>query len=192
MYLVINEPLQAPANGRFEGEYISFKGKNGTGYSSSPEGKYMIDTAPPEGVTASNGAFINYTYNDTLTLEFVIYAESAASNVRLLAALGSEIGNVTFTPESFGVYTYVGQDTTGTKTTINYGSVSVSGGAHYTSFNEYQLGTVNLAQGWNVIQFAIHTNTLREGTMIGGPAIDYIRLDTSVTLKWVPLLYNLS
>ena len=192
IYLTINEPLQAPANGRFEAEYINLKGKNGTGYSSSPEGKDMIDTNPPAGVTASNGAFINYMFNASITLEFVIYAEEAASNVKLYAALGSEFGTTTLTPTEFGVYTYEGEDTSGTKTTINYGSARVDGGDHYTSFNEYQLGTVNLVQGWNVIQLAVHDNELRGPELIGGPAVDYIRLDTTVTLKWIPLLYNVS
>ena len=191
IYLTINEPLQAPANGRFEAEYINFDGKNGTGYSSSPSGVDMIDTAPPAGVSVSNGAFVNYMFNDSITLEFVIYAEQAANGVRLYVALGSEIGTTTLTPASFGVYTYEGQDTTGDKTTINYGSATVDGGEHYTSFNEYQLGTVNLVQGWNVIQLAVHNNTLRNGA-IGGPAVDYIRLDTNVTLKWIPLKYNVN
>ena len=103
--------------------------------------------------------------------------------------LGSEIGNVTFTPSVLGVYTYVGNTTSGSKTTVNYGSVTVSGGSTYTGFSEYKFGSVNLAEGWNVIQIAVHTNTLRDG-LIGGPGLDYIRLDTSAALKWVPYTFN--
>lgn len=183
----INEPLQAPANGKFEAEYIDLTGKNGTGYSASPSGTDMIDGALAE--MTSNGYFVNYMFNDTITLEFVIYAEADVTNAKLYLALGSEIGTVTFTPSDFGVYTYVGQTPTGTKTTVNYGSMRVSGGNQYTSFDEYQAGTVSLKQGWNVIQLAVHTNTLRGG-MIGGPGVDYIRVDTSVALKWIPCSYN--
>lgn len=188
MYLRINEPLQAPDNGRFEAEYVDLTGKSGTGYSASPSGEDMIDMTVS---VASNGAFVNYMHNDTITLEFVIFAPEAVSNAPLYLALGSEIGSPTFTPSSLGVYRYSGKTATGTKDTIQYGSVKVSGSNEYTSFNEYQFGTVSLVEGWNVIQIAVHTNKLRDGN-IGGPGVDYIRINTTVSLKWVPLTYNLT
>lgn len=188
MYFRINEPLQAPANGRFEAEYIDLTGKSGTGYSASPTGEDLIDKTVS---VASNGAFVNYLHNDTITLEFVIYAEDAVSNAPLYLAAGSEMGTVTFTPSSLGIYCYEGRTASGTKNTVNYGSVSVNGSKEYTSFNEYQFGTVTLVKGWNVIQIAIHTNTLRDGN-IGGPGIDYIRINSSVSLKWVPCTYNMN
>ena len=61
----------------------------------------------------------------------------------------------------------------------------------YTSFKEYRFGSVSLVQGWNVIQLAVHTNTLREG-MIGGPGTDYMRLDTQVSVKWIPCTFNIA
>lgn len=187
MYFRINEPLQAPSNGRFEAEYTDLTGKNGAGWSASPTGEDLIDYTFS---SASNGAFINYLHNDTITLEFVVWTDEELSNVPLILCLGSEIGNVTFTPEVFGVYTYVGNTATGTKTTVNYGSVTVNGGEKtYTGFSEYKFGTVNLAKGWNVIQLAVHSNTLRDG-LIGGPGVDYIRFDTTAELKWVPLTFN--
>lgn len=186
MYFRINEPLQTPANGRFEAEYTDLTGKAGTGWSASPTGKNLIDYSFSN---ASGGAFLNYLHNDTITIEFVIWADEALSNVPLYLCLGSEIGNVTFTPSVLGVYTYVGNTTSGSKTTVNYGSVTVSGGSTYTGFSEYKFGSVNLAEGWNVIQIAVHTNTLRDG-LIGGPGLDYIRLDTSAALKWVPYTFN--
>lgn len=188
VYFRINEPLQTPANNRFEAEYIDLTGKSGTGYSASPTGEDMIDSTI---ATTSNGAFVNYLHNDTITLEFVIYAEQAVTNAPLLIAAGSEMGTVSFTPAAFGVYTYEGKTTAGKKTTVEYGSVRVNGGNSYTTFDEYRFGTVSLAQGWNVIQLAVHTNTLRGGN-IGGPGLDYIKVDTSVALKWVPCTYNLN
>lgn len=188
MYFRINEPLQAPASGRFEAEYIDLTGKNGTGYSASPTGEDLIDKTIS---STSNGAFINYLHNDTITLEFVIYAEDAVTDAPLYIAAGSEMGTVTFTPSSLGIYCYEGQTATGTGKAVNYGSVSVSGGKTYTTFNEYQFGTVSLVKGWNVIQIAVHTNTLRDGN-IGGPGIDYIKINSSVTLKWVPCTYNMN
>jgi len=191
-YFRINEPLQAPAGGKFEAEYIDIMGKNGTGYSASPTGKDMIDTSF-EGLNISNGAFVNYMHNDTITLEFVIYAEEAVSGAKLYIQMSSEMGNVNLTPSGFGVYTYAGKDTTGTKTTVNYGSVRVNGGEQkYVNFQEYQFGTVNLAKGWNVIQLAVHTNDYRGAGITGGPGIDYIRIETASSLKWVPCTYNLS
>ncbi len=188
MYFRINEPLQTPANGRFEAEYVDLTGKSGTGYSASPTGEDLIDKTIS---STSNGAFINYMHNDTITLEFVIYAEEAVTNASLYIAAGSEMGTVTFTPSSLGIYTYVGRTATGSKTTVNYGSVSVSGGKEYTTFNEYKFGAVSLVKGWNVIQIAVHTNTLRGGN-IGGPGVDYIKVDTSVSLKWIPCTYNMN
>jgi len=190
-YFRINEPLQAPANGRFEAEYISLIGKRGTGYSASPSGKDIIDTTL-EGKNVSNGAFINYLHNDTITLEFVIYAEKAVS-APLYIQMSSEMGNVTLTPSGFGVYTYAGQTTDGAKTTVNYGSVNVNGGDMvYADFKEYRFGTVDLVAGWNVIQLAVHTNSYRGSGVTGGPGIDYIRIDSDASLKWVPCTYNVS
>ena len=155
----------------------------------------MIDTSF-EGLNISNGAFVNYMHNDTITLEFVVYAESDVS-APLYIQMGSEMGNVTLTPAGFGVYTYEGKDTSGTKTTVNYGSVAVTGAsAQYTEFKEYRFGTVNLKQGWNVVQLAVHNNGYRgkdnDGNNItGGPGIDYIRFDTTTSIKWVPCTYNI-
>lgn len=189
MYFRINEPLQAPSNGRFEAEYVDLTGKNGTGYSSSPSAENLIDTSLS---IASNGAFVNYMHNDTITLEFVIYAEEAVSGAPLYIAAGSEMGNVTFTPSTLGIYTYTGTAADGTKTKVEYGSATVSGSNTYTSFNEYRFGTVSLAQGWNVIQIAVHTNNFLSTGGTGGPGVDYIRVDTGVALKWVPCTYNMN
>ncbi len=101
------------------------------------------------------------------------------------------MGTVTFTPTTLGVYCYEGQTATGSKKTVNYGSVKVEGGKAYTTFKEYQFGTVSLVKGWNVIQIAVHTNTLRDGN-IGGPGVDYIKINSSVSLKWVPCTYNMN
>ncbi len=187
MWFRINEPLQAPANNRFEAEYTELTGKSGTGYSSSPSAEAMIDSNEK----SSNGAFINYMHNDTITLEFVVYAEEAAENVPLYFALGSEMGNARFTPESLGIYHYAGNTTSGTRTTVSYGSVTVEGGNTYTSFKEYRFGSVSLVKGWNVIQIAVHKNSLLGDGKTGGPGTDYMRLDTSVTLKWIPCTFNM-
>lgn len=190
MYFRINEPLQAPANGRFEAEYTDLTGKQGTGYSASPTGKALIDKANS---SVSNGAFVNYMHNDSITLEFAVYAEEAVSGVALYICLGSEIGNVTFSPSNLGVYTYAGQTATGAKTTVNYSPVQVNGGNQvYGEFVERQFGTVDLVQGWNVIQIAVLANDLRGEGTTGGPGIDYIRFDTSASIEWVPLTFNLA
>lgn len=187
MWFRINEPLTAPTSKRFEAEYLELTGKSGTGYSSSPSAEGMID----RNALASNDAFINYMHNDTITLEFVVYAETAVQNVPLYFALGSEMGKVTFTPASLGIYHYEGKTTDGTRTTVDYGSATVEGGNLYTSFKEYRFGSVSLVEGWNVIQLAVHTNTLRGGK-IGGPGVDYMRLDTTAAIKWVPCTFNLN
>ncbi len=187
MWFRINEPLQAPANNRFEAEYTELTGKSGTGYSSSPSAEAMIDNNSK----ASNNAFINYMHNDTITLEFVVWAESAAENVPVYFALGSEMGNARFTPDSLGIYHYAGNTTSGTRTTVSYGSVTVEGGSTYTTFKEYRFGSVSLVEGWNVIQIAVHKNSLLGAGKTGGPGTDYMRLDTTVTVKWIPCTFNI-
>ena len=188
MYIRINEPLQAPANGRFEAEYTDLSGKNGTGYSASPSGTALIDQSLS---FASNNAFVNYMHNDSITLEFVIYSDEAKTGVPLYLGIGSELGRVTFSPDNLGIYVYQGQDTTGAKTEVNYSGVSVPGGNQlYTEFIDAQFGTVDLVQGWNVIQIAVLKNDLRGAGSTGGPGIDYIRLDTD-GVEWVPLTFNM-
>lgn len=188
MYIRINEPLQAPANGRFEAEYTDLSGKNGTGYSSSPSGTALIDKTLS---FASNGAFVNYMHNDSITLEFVIYSDEAKADVPLYLGIGSELGRVTFSPDNLGIYVYHGQNTTGEKTTVNYRGVSVPGGNRtYTEFIDAQFGTVDLAEGWNVIQIAVLTNDMGGTLGTGGPGIDYIRLDTT-GIEWIPLTFNM-
>lgn len=188
MYIRINEPLQAPANGRFEAEYTDLSGKNGTGYSASPSGTALIDKTLS---FASNGAFVNYMHNDSITLEFVVYSDEAKTGVPLYLGIGSELGRVTFSPANLGIYVYHGKDTTGAKTTVNYSGVSVPGGNQtYTEFIDAQFGTVDLAEGWNVIQIAVLTNDLRGAGSTGGPGIDYIRLDTT-GIEWIPLTFNM-
>lgn len=187
MWFRINEPLQAATGNRFEAEYTELTGKNGTGYSSSPSAEGMIDKSD----ITSNGAFINYMHNDTITLEFAVYAEAAAENVPLYFALGSELGNITVNPQSLGIYHYVGNTASGTRTAVAYGSATISGGATYTSFNEYRFGSVSLVQGWNVIQLAVHKNSLNRGAT-GGPGVDYMRLDTNVSVKWIPCTFNIA
>ena len=100
-YINIKEPLTE--TNRFEAEYISLIGKHGTGYSGAPTEESMIsyDTR------AGNNYFVNYLHNDTVTLEFVIWAESATTDASLSISLGSELGNITLTPNSFGVYTTI-------------------------------------------------------------------------------------
>ena len=192
VYARLNEPLQAPANGRFEAEYTDLNGKSGTGYSASPTGKDIIDAMQDnDALNISNGAFVNYMHNSSITLEFVVYAEEAVSNAKLFIQMSSEMGTVTLTPSSFGVYTYAGKTTDGAKTTVNYGSVRINGNdMTYAPFAEYQFGTVNLAKGWNVIQLAVHENDYRGAGVTGGPGVDYIRIETSVSVKWVPCSYN--
>ena len=190
MYVRINEPLQAPANGRFEAEYTDLSGKQGTGYSGSPTGVDMIDKGQS---SASNGAIVSYMHNSNCSLEFVVYVAEAVNNVPLYICLGSEAGNVTLTPDNLAVYVYQGQTAEGSKTTVNYSGVSVPGGSSmdYTEFVERQFGTVNLAQGWNVIQIQVLPNDLGGTGVTRGPGVDYIRFDTSVSIQWQPLTFNM-
>lgn len=185
-YINIKEPLTE--TNRFEAEYISLIGKHGTGYSGAPTEESMIsyDTR------AGNNYFVNYLHNDTVTLEFVIWAESATTDAKLSISLGSELGNITLTPNSFGVYTYDSDDINiGTKTKVNYTPFTVSGGnQEYNGFYKFNLGNISLVEGYNTIQVVIHSNTLKNGST-GGPGVDYIEIETTTKLMWHPAIYNL-
>lgn len=187
IFVNIQEPL-TQAN-RFEAEYTSLIGKNGTGYSGAPTEENMITYD----ASAGNGHFVNYLHNDTITLEFIIWAETATSNAKLYVSLGSELGNITLNPNSFGIYVYDSADiNTGNKTKIDYSPITVTGGNQvYNGFYKLSIGNISLVEGYNTIQLCVHSNTLKNGST-GGPGIDYIEIETSTKLMWHPSLYNLN
>ena len=123
-----------------------------------------------------------------------LYVETAEedTDAAIYLSLGSELQNITLTPEVFGVVVYNGTDTpTGNGTDVQYSAQTVQGGGamwQYGNFREYSFGTAHLTAGYNVIQIQIRPNTFRNGAT-GGPGVDYLRLDAS-GLTWSPCLYN--
>ena len=190
MIFRIKEPLQAAANNIFEAEYTDLSGKDGTGYSGSPNDEGLIARQGGEW-NVSNELYVSYLHNEDVTLEFVIYAEED-TDAAIYLSLGSELQNITLTPEVFGVVVYNGTDTpTGNGTDVQYSAQTVQGGGviwQYGNFREYSFGTAHLTAGYNVIQIQIRPNTFRNGAT-GGPGVDYLRLDAS-GLTWSPCLYN--
>ena len=178
VYLHVQEPLTEATV--FEAEYTDLASKTGTGYSGSPSAEGLISNGRNFG--ASNGYFVGYMHNGNISLEFNI--ESAEdTSVTLILRLGSEFGNVTLTPSSFGI-SVNGEE-------ITYSGLSVPGGADgYSQFADCVVGTINLKKGSNEIKLSVRSNTLRDGST-GGPGVDCIKLEgASCALSWRPLVYN--
>ncbi len=185
VYITINSAITAVPNGKLEAELVDFTGKKGGGYSGSAEGIYMIQAAG--GLNASEGFYVSYLHG-AISLEFHFTSSvTEETSVPLSIALASEIqpSPAVFTPDQMMI-TVNGQS-------VNYGSISLECGPNgsLSSFAEYSLGNVTIKPGENVIVITILDNTLLQGSRTGGPALDYIKLDTD-TISWRPYEYNLN
>ena len=144
-------------------------------------------------VTTSEGHFVTYLYKRGATVRFKIYS-TADTTVTLQANLATEfVTGVTVGPT--GDYAW---QVKVNGTDLNYSPISFSGtlnAANNSSpFALYTLGTINLKQGENVIEFI----TANDNHAIGGttrafaPMMDCIKLTGgSASLSYHPVYDNL-
>lgn len=178
----------AGAGGRqtftFEAEYVYLDEFMGAGISNSGEG---VNNIYGDGLESdiekgwSNGYFLGNTYAEN-SIEFVITSDRNASG-SLVLRLASELGNMELNKDVFGI------EVNGTE--IDYSITVANSAAGSYDFADYPVaGTINLAQGENVIKLTIKENTLRDGNSTGAPLIDCIRIATDAQLTWEPLTDN--
>lgn len=163
-----------------EAEYVDLTDAHGAGISSDQSGCDMIYG---EGTDAhkdkgwSSGYYVGYSYTSEFALEFEFEA-SADATATIVLRLGSELGNITLTPESFTVAL--------NGTPLTYSSMYVEGsdGMENMKFSDKTVtSTASLKAGKNVIRLSISTNDLRNG-QTGGPTIDCVKIQTSATLTY--------
>lgn len=180
----------------FQAEYVEFDPTQSYyGYSGSVLGARCIvkdagtvgsvmkdDYALNSKVTAHNGYYVSYQYEYGNTLRFEIIASKATT--------ATLIGNLAVEGDAKTIGS-VGENSTLLK--VNGESVTYSINL-IPVFAEYNIATVQLKEGKNVIEFIVNNrNTVMGGTYRAvGFMTDYIRLAGSdATFTWSPVYDNL-
>ena len=180
----------------FHAEYTFFDpDQKYFGYSGSVQGSMCIvkdagtvgpvlkDDYPTNSkLPAGNGYYVSYQYERGDTLRFVINA-SKATSAKLLANLAVEVDSldVASTGENATAIRVNGQDIPYSLTLLRI-------------FQEYEIATVELQEGENIIEIVVdNDNTVMGGTYRAvGFMTDYIRLaDSDASFTWSPIYDNL-
>ncbi len=183
---------------RFEAEYIDVSKLTGSGYSSSPQGKNMIQPQRDFGeVEVSNQHALGYLHK-SVAFRFEFTSDKAVT-AQLDLRLGTELGDIIFDPSLLGIKVndavleykaFVLDDPDNDAATKDFSTISV--------------GTIDIREGDNVIEFEIFELTeennpydepLPDGTMKAkGPIFDYIELTGTgdARIGWRPVVANLS
>lgn len=169
----------------FEAEYTDLTGKVGVGYSGEAEGKNMI-LSDDYGAGASNGYFVSYLYRKGLSLEFNIASDAAVSDASLYLRLSAEFVGFVMTPDLVAI------EVNGEA--IAYDPIALDAGEMYPSpFENYEIGTISLKEGENLIRIEIINDKHMGGTMEAcAPVVDCIYIETEANLTWEPVYDNLS
>lgn len=166
-------------NYTMEAEYIDLSAVVGAGISSEASGVNMIHgngTDAEKNKGWSSGYYLGFTYVANLELNFVFEAEQEAK-ATIVLRLGSEIGDITFDPNSLAVKL--------NGEAITYSNILVYGSDMADmEFKDYTItSNATLKQGENTISIVVLNNTLRSG-QVGGPMVDAIKLTTNTRLTW--------
>lgn len=169
----------------FEAEYVDVSKLQGAGYSSSPSGKGMLQQFQ----NASNGYTLGYLHK-AIKVDF--YFESdAATTGKLILGLGTEVGPITFTKDSFKIYV--------NDTEIDYGSIDVQekGTGQSTEFQEFALNPeIQILKGQNKLTFEVLNQTENKGigtSTAKGPIFDYVKIDgADAKIGWRPVVSNIN
>ena len=176
-----------PENGNyvFEAEYTDLTGKVGPGYSGTVSEENMI-CVDSNGAGASNGYYVSYLYRKGLSLEFNITSDAAVSDATLWLRLSVELFSFEMTPDLVAV------EVNGER--IEYDPISLDAGGMYPSpFENYEIGTISLKEGKNLIRIEIINDKYMGGGMEAcAPVVDCISIETEANLTWEPVYDNLS
>jgi hypothetical protein len=168
-----------------EAEYIDLDGIQGAGVSSEASGVSMIigeGTPEHEAKGWSNGYYVGFTHSAGLELSFKFNSDNAAV-ATIILRLGSEVGDITFSPESLAVKL--------NGTVISYSNIFVAGSdMDSMTFSDKTITTsAALITGENIITLEVLNNTLRNG-QVAGPMIDCIKIKTVASLTWTDKTEN--
>lgn len=162
-----------------EAEYTEMENVKGTGISSDQSGFEMIygdGTDAQKNLGWSSGYFVGYTYTTDFSMDFKFTSDSA-EKCTIILRLGSELGNISLSPESFKV--------TLNGTSISYNSIYIEGSelSEMKFYDKTVAIGVELNTGENVLNLKVCANNLRNG-QTGGPVIDCIKLQTAAKLTY--------
>ncbi|MDD2575791.1 MAG: hypothetical protein PHD47_04930 [Acholeplasmataceae bacterium] len=171
-----------------EAEYVDLSDVKGGGHSNEASG---VDVIYGDGTEAekeagwSNGYFVAFTHKEGVQLTFVFNASEAATGATIVLRLGSEMGELTFSPSSFSV-NLNGEE-------IDYGNVTIASNSpslgEMVFYDKTITTTATLVEGENILTLTVLANELAGGTT-AGPIIDCVKITTNVELEWTELIDN--
>ena len=176
-----------PGSFIMEAEYVDFTGLVGGGHSNEQYEEMMIygegsDEEIEKGW--SNGYFVSATHKEGICLTFVFNSDVEVSNATIVLRLGSEMGNLTFSPDEFEV------KLNGEVIDYNPMYLTNSPVLEEMKFVDKTItNTATLVEGENVLTLTVLANTLSGGTT-AGPIIDCVKITSKANLSWNPLLDN--
>ena len=176
-----------PTSFVMEAEYVDFTGLVGGGHSNEQYEEMMIygnGSDAEKELGWSNGYFVSATHKEGICLTFVFTADKAVENATIVLRLGSEMGNLNFTPDDFEV-SLNGE-------AIDYEPMYLTSSARLEDMKFVDKTVTNEAsikEGENVLTLTVLANTLAGGTT-AGPIIDCVKITSGAKLEWNPLLDN--
>lgn len=182
-----NKKPDGPSSFVMEAEYIDFTGLVGGGHSNEQYEEMMIygnGSDAEKELGWSNGYFVSATHKEGICLTFVFTADKAVENATIVLRLGSEMGNLNFTPDDFEV-SLNGE-------AIDYEPMYLTSSARLEDMKFVDKTVTNEAsikEGENVLTLTVLANTLAGGTT-AGPIIDCVKITSGAKLEWNPLLDN--
>jgi len=182
-----NKKPDGPSSFVMEAEYVDFTGLVGGGHSNEQYEEMMIygnGSDAEKELGWSNGYFVSATHKEGICLTFVFTADKAVENATIVLRLGSEMGNLNFTPDDFEV-SLNGE-------AIDYEPMYLTSSARLEDMKFVDKTVTNEAsikEGENVLTLTVLANTLAGGTT-AGPIIDCVKITSGAKLEWNPLLDN--
>ena len=185
-----NEPEEEdnlPGSFIMEAEYVDFTGLVGGGHSNEQYEEMMIyGNGSDEEIAMgwSNGYFVSATHKEGICLTFVFTSDREVSNATIVLRLGSEMGNLTFSPDEFEIKL--------NGEVIDYNPMYINNTPVLEEMkfvDKTITNTATLVEGENTLTLTVLANTLSGGTT-AGPIIDCVKITSSANLDWNPLLDN--
>ena len=182
-----NGSTNSPDTFIMEAEYVDFTGLVGGGHSNEQYEEMMIygnGSDAEKELGWSNGYFVSATHKEGICLTFVFTADKAVENATIVLRLGSEMGNLNFTPEDFEI-SLNGE-------AIDYEPMYLTSSARLEDMKFVDKTITNEAsikEGENVLTLTVLANTLAGGTT-AGPIIDCVKITSGAKLEWNPLTDN--
>lgn len=167
-----------------EAEYIDFTGMSGPGYSGNSTGTDMIGWDRSGDLEASNGYYVSYLYRQGITLTFNFNSSAAVTDADIVIRITAERFDQAFSSANYTVSL--------NGSALPWNEVSIAG-SQDPAFIDVTIGTqLTLKEGANTIELITNNSTPIGGTMsASAPMVDCIKVASSATLTWEPILSNI-